>query len=229
MRLLDCGCGQGTITVGLAETVAPGEVVGIDADPEQVVRAQAHAESVGLKNARFEVGDAYALSFPDASFDAVFANQLLVWVARPSDVLKEIRRVLKPGGVVGVQTLDPSIWALHPSTPLLEQLPPLLVRVWEHLGASFHFGHQQRQALLDAGFSRSEASGGWAGGGTPAALAQFVLPDRSLRMPEFRRASIARGWADEATLDAMATELQAFKARPGAFFAMMRCVAIGWA
>jgi ubiquinone/menaquinone biosynthesis C-methylase UbiE len=229
MRLLDCGCGQGSITVGLAQAVAPGEVVGLDVDPDQVARARAHARDAGVENVSFDTGDAYALPFPDASFDAVFANQLLVWVARPAAVLREFRRVLKPGGVVGLQTLDPSVWVLHPSTPLLDRLPPLLIRVWEHLGASFRFGHQQRQALLDAGFARSEAIGGWAGGGTPATLAQFLLPDRSLRMPEFRQASIAQGWADAATLDTMATELQAFKSQPGAFFAMLRCAAVGWA
>jgi ubiquinone/menaquinone biosynthesis C-methylase UbiE len=74
MRLLDAGCGQGSITIGLADAVAPGEVVGLDRDPEQVERARALAAERGVTNVRFEVGDAYALPFPDASFDAVFAH-----------------------------------------------------------------------------------------------------------------------------------------------------------
>lgn len=83
MSLLDCGCGQGTITLGLAEIVAPGEVVGIDIDPDQIERARALAAERGAKNVRFEVADIYALPFPDGSFDAVFGNQLLLWLSDP--------------------------------------------------------------------------------------------------------------------------------------------------
>lgn len=65
MRLLHCGCGPGAISVDLAETIAPGELVGIDNDPHQVELAQAHAAERGVANARFEVADVYELPFPD--------------------------------------------------------------------------------------------------------------------------------------------------------------------
>jgi SAM-dependent methyltransferase len=54
MRVLDLGCGPGSITLGLAETVAPGEVVGIDSQPSQVAQAQALSAARGVVNARFE-------------------------------------------------------------------------------------------------------------------------------------------------------------------------------
>lgn len=65
MSLLDVGCGPGTITVGLAAKVAPGQVVGIDVGASEVAKAAEHANSLGLKNTRFEVGDATALKFKD--------------------------------------------------------------------------------------------------------------------------------------------------------------------
>src|SRR4051812_32455800 len=65
MRLLDCGCGQGTITVGLAELVTPGEVVGVDVDVVQIERARNHAREQGADNVRFEQADAYTLPYPD--------------------------------------------------------------------------------------------------------------------------------------------------------------------
>src|SRR5437870_3093703 len=65
MRLLDCGSGPGSITLDLAETVAPGEVVGIDLQPWQVELARALAIERGVGNVRFEVGDIYHLPFPD--------------------------------------------------------------------------------------------------------------------------------------------------------------------
>src|SRR5919202_1984497 len=69
-RVLDVGCGPGSITVGLAEAVAPGEVIGVDAEPLQIERAEALAEGRALANLRFEVANAYELPYPDASFDA---------------------------------------------------------------------------------------------------------------------------------------------------------------
>ncbi len=58
MRLLDVGCGPGTVTVGLADAVAPGGVVGIDHDAVHIEMARALARTAGLANVRFEIGDA---------------------------------------------------------------------------------------------------------------------------------------------------------------------------
>jgi ubiquinone/menaquinone biosynthesis C-methylase UbiE len=57
MHVLDCGCGPGSITIGLAEVVAPGEVVGIDIEPSQITFARTHAAQQGRTNIRFEVGN----------------------------------------------------------------------------------------------------------------------------------------------------------------------------
>lgn len=61
MRLLDCGCGPGTITIGLAAAVAPGEVVGIDLEAAQINLAQTQAAQANVTNARFEVANVYEL------------------------------------------------------------------------------------------------------------------------------------------------------------------------
>src|SRR5215831_13844206 len=55
MRVLDLGCGPGSITLGLAEAVAPGEAIGVDLQPSQVAQAQALSVAWGVTNARFEV------------------------------------------------------------------------------------------------------------------------------------------------------------------------------
>jgi ubiquinone/menaquinone biosynthesis C-methylase UbiE len=106
MRLLDVGCGPGSITIGFARVLTPGEVMGLDREPSAVEAARALVSDRHLVNLRFEVGMAEALPFPDASFTAVFAHTLLEHVPDPSRVLREMRRVLAPGGVIGVRDGD---------------------------------------------------------------------------------------------------------------------------
>jgi trans-aconitate methyltransferase len=87
-RILDLGCGDGTLTLDLVASGA--EVTGIDASPSQIKAAQDR----GL-NARQM--DAAALTF-EATFDAVFSNAALHWMKDAGAVLKGAARALRPGG-----------------------------------------------------------------------------------------------------------------------------------
>ena len=75
-RVLDAGCGPGTITLGLAGAVAPGQVVGIDIEDSQFGAAREEARRQRL-DIEFHKASVYALPFPEASFDAVFSHALL--------------------------------------------------------------------------------------------------------------------------------------------------------
>ena len=136
MRLLDCGCGPGSITLGLAAVVAPGQVLGIDRERRQVERARSLAADQGQANTCFILGDLCVLPFPGTSFDAVFAHNVLEHLSDPLNTLKEMRHVLKPGGVVGVRDPDYGAGFWVPSTPLLEETSRLLLRVREQNGGS---------------------------------------------------------------------------------------------
>lgn len=87
-RILDLGCGDGVLTVKLAERGC--KVVGIDASPEMIDAAR----SLGL-DAR--VMDSNALAF-EQEFDAVFSNAALHWMKDPEAVIASVWRALKPGG-----------------------------------------------------------------------------------------------------------------------------------
>ena len=108
MSLLDCGCGPGAITLGLAEAVAPGEVVGVDLEPGMVEQASAFAKERLVGNVRFQVGDINELPFPGDSFDAAYTSSVLEHLADPVRALQELYRVLKPAGLVAVISTD---WA----------------------------------------------------------------------------------------------------------------------
>jgi SAM-dependent methyltransferase len=117
LTLLDVGCGPGTITVDLARRLAPGHVVGVDASAEIVKQAAALAQDEAVHNATFQPGDVYALDFPDDSFDIVHTHQVLQHVANPIAAIREIRRVLKPGGLFAARDVDYGGVAWYPELP----------------------------------------------------------------------------------------------------------------
>ncbi|BDI23180.1 methyltransferase domain-containing protein [Herbiconiux sp. L3-i23] len=112
LELLDVGSGPGTITVDFAERVAPGDVVGVDAAEVIVEQARSLATERGITNARFIVGDAYALPLDDDSVDIAHAHQVLQHLADPVAVLTEMARVVRPGGLIAARDVDygGSIW-----------------------------------------------------------------------------------------------------------------------
>lgn len=117
MRLLDAGCGPGTVTAGLARAVSPGEVIGLDAAPGVLEHAWAHASEEAVDNVRFVAGDVYRLDFAEAEFDVVYANQLLQHLTDPVRAIVEMRRVLKPGGLLAVRDADYATMSPHPKFP----------------------------------------------------------------------------------------------------------------
>lgn len=117
MRVLDVGCGPGTITGDLAAAVGPdGEVLGVDASAEVVQLAAADSTAT---NVRFEVQDAMRLDLPDGAFDVVHAHQVLQHLPDPVGALREMRRVTRPGGLVAARDADYAAMTWHPQPAAL--------------------------------------------------------------------------------------------------------------
>lgn len=117
--LLDCGCGPGSITCGLARHVAPGTVVGIDASPAQVERAAAQAAEAKLDNVSFQTASVYDLPFAAGRFEAVFAHALFQHLADPNRATREMCRVLAPGGIIALRSPDWGALLVAPRTQAL--------------------------------------------------------------------------------------------------------------
>lgn len=158
MRLLDMGCGPGTITLDLAGVVAPGEVVGIDIGESEIRRARTEAAERGITNVRFEVADAYAIPFEDDSFDAVFSQAMLEHLQRPEDALKEMHRVLRAGGVIGLRAGTADGLVFGPMTSALELGGRVFRGLWRHNGGDPEFARQQLRVVCEAGFSNPRFS-----------------------------------------------------------------------
>ena len=118
IKVLDVGCGPGSLTVDIAKHIQPGgKVTAIENVPEPLEGARRLAEQEGVE-VTFEVADAMQLPYPDDEFDLVFAHQVLQHVARPIDMLKEMKRVVKPGtGVVACRESTTPVSNLTRSLP----------------------------------------------------------------------------------------------------------------
>ena len=108
-RVLDVGTGDGTYAIEAARR--GGDVTGLDSDPAMLGAARARAREGGVSLALHE-GRAEALPFANASFDVVLAITVLCFVSDPHAVVKEIARVLAPGGKLVLGELARfSVWA----------------------------------------------------------------------------------------------------------------------
>jgi len=99
-RWIEVACGPGLISRAMAPRV--GSVEGVDLTPAMVEKARAEAAAAGVGNVGFAVGDATALDLPDDSFDGAVTRFSLHHIPAPVRVLEEMRRVVRPGGLVVV-------------------------------------------------------------------------------------------------------------------------------
>ncbi len=227
MRVLDVGCGPGTITLGLAEAVAPGEVIGVDLQEGLVERARGLAAQRGVSNVRFERADAYELPFPDGSFDAALAHRVVMHLADPVRGLREVRRVLRRAGVLGLCDVDVATTVRWPTTPEFEQFLELRMRAFHLQGTDGRIGRKHRQLVLEAGFDRTETRTVTEGGGSPDTThqyARFLLAT----LDGIGRIALERGWLDQVGLDAIVTDIKHWAERPDAVAFVVSCETVGW-
>src|ERR1700753_3282735 len=121
LDLLDIGSGPGTITAGLAELVAPGQVTAVEVTEAPRAYTRAEIERRGTQNVSLAVGDVHGLQLPPGSFDVVHAHQVLQHVADPVAALREMMRVTRPGGLVAVRDGDYSGFTWYPELPGLDR------------------------------------------------------------------------------------------------------------
>jgi ubiquinone/menaquinone biosynthesis C-methylase UbiE len=227
MRLLDVGCGPGSITRGFAERLAPGEVVGVDLSRETLAAAREDATARGLTNLTYLDGSVYDLPCPDASFDAVYAHQVLQHLREPGAALVEMLRVLRPGGLVGIRDVDWGTVSYWPLDPWIDRFIETHFSTWYKNGGEPRMGRQLK-ALFNAApltdvqvtasvwcYTTTEETTEWG-----ESYAQ-----RLLTSPMGGRA-VEYGFATRADLEAMAAAFRAWAAHPDAFWAFTQVAAL---
>jgi SAM-dependent methyltransferase len=157
-RVLDVGCGPGTITVDLAARVPSGSVIGLDAADGVLATARDEASRRGQDNVSFSPGNVYQLDFPDGAFDVVHAHQVLQHLSDPVAALTEMRRVCRPGGLVAARDGDYGGMFWYPASPGLDEWQALYRAVARGLGGEPDAGRHVLAWARAAGFSEVTAS-----------------------------------------------------------------------
>lgn len=205
MSLLDCGCGPGTITLGLAKQVAPGNVVGLDLDSSRVEAAQRRAGEAEAANVRFETGNVLDLPFADESFDAVFCNMLLMHLPDSQAALGEMVRVLRPGGICALSETDHHGQICAPSDSDYDDFQEFYEYAQAARGADYYIGERLKGMVIEAGcsvllvsaenrvFFTTEEIARWQGlssqfldGAEAQRLARLRYEDAESRIPRWR-------------------------------------------
>lgn len=228
MHVLDCGCGPGGISVTLAAQVPRGRVVGIDVEDGQLDMGRREAQHRGIGNVEFQHASIYALPFADGTFDAVLVHAVLYHLAEPMKALRELWRVLKPGGVIGLRDADFDGDVYYPVHEDVDRFWKLTVRVIEQSGGDARFGRKQRRLLREAGFRDVVASASSDAFGTTEMTAGFSRYFGVVFLNQHRERILKEQWATEAELTAMQNALLAWGSDPDAFYSRCRCEAVGW-
>lgn len=225
MKLLDCGCGPGTITLGLAELISPGTVTGIDREISQIQIARENAAKQSISNAEFIQGSIYDLPFSDNSFDAVFSHALFEHLQEPAKALQEINRVLKPGGKVGVRSPDWGEFSIAPLTPELNDAIEFYKFLHQQNGGNPYMGRNLGAKLQESGFRDIQVSSSYERYKSLNSIAEY-LALRIEASANLDRA-VEKGWTDERSIAVMAAAWRQWSQHPEGCFAQAWSEAIG--
>jgi ubiquinone/menaquinone biosynthesis C-methylase UbiE len=153
MRVADFGCGVGAVTRMLAEMVGPsGEVLGIDANAAQLAQAGDVCAAAGCANVSFLRADACATGLPRGCFDLVYCRFLLLHLPDPAACVREMRALLRPGGILVVEDGDLATAQSLPPTAL-NAFADLFSRLGPRRGLNYSLANELYHLVKAAGFS----------------------------------------------------------------------------
>lgn len=227
LRFLDCGCGPGTLTIGFAEQVAPGETIGIDRETSQTDPVAETARNAGVANLTFARGDVYALPYPDASFDVTFASALLGSVKDAERVVREMVRVLKPGGIIALKEFDNEGDMIWPRSPLIDLSIEHYQRLRIENGHEQSAGRRLKEFLTDNGCDVDYVHALYDEHSTPAQLDYYVRRNEMVLHEVLGPQYYERGWTTPDEMTGCIEEWRRFAKNPAALYFAAWVEAIG--
>ena len=220
LRLLDFGCGPGTISVGLAKAVAPGEMHGVDIDEAQIERARSVAASQGQDNAIFHVGDVTDLEFEDNFFDVAHCRSVLMHVPDTAAALSEVKRVLKPGGIIACREMICESSFTHPDFGIMRRSWDMFEDLVAADDGHPQMGKDMKRHILEAGFANVRMAASFSVYNSPVEIAAIHrLASQWLLSAETVEVALKYGASSEKLVSDLKAAYDKWKEEPGAFFA----------
>lgn len=225
--ILDCGCGKGSITLGIAANRPGARVVGCDIGAKVLEEAGQDAIGAGLTNASFQVGSIYDLPFPDQSFDAIIAHAVFQHLARPEAALSELDRVLRPGGVIGLRDDDRGSMVLAPEIDGMDRA--FEVMDWFMLDSSGDpfAGRKHRDRLHRLGYIDIIGSATCEADGTPQSTRHRGDMAAAAFRGKLGRRAVEAGICSEEECERLAVACETWGNHPAAFDCITWCEAVG--
>lgn len=228
-EVLDVGCGGGSITLGLADRVC--SIVGVDLSDEGFEEADDYARKHGIRNIEFRTGNVYGLDFPDDSFDACLCHSVVETLDRPGDALLEVKRILKPGGALGVADVEYGGFIVAgPQADYLRHSVTIREKIWflRKIGDPYR-GRELRGLLNRAGFNDVVATSKYICYGTDDRVKSFGIRQSEYYEGEgFAVQAVKHGLATREELKAMNEAWIEWSESPGSYAAFAWGRAIGF-
>ncbi len=222
LRLLDFGCGSGTISVGLAKAIAPGEMHGVDMEESLIELARSVAVSQGQDNAIFHVGDVTDLKFEDDFFDVAHCSTVLMYVPDTAAVLSEVKRVLKPGGIIACRELICDSGFAHPDFGIMRRSWDMFADLLAADDGHPQMGKDMKSHILEAGFDDVRMNASFSVYSYPEELASIHrLVTQWLLSPEVSEAAMKYGASSTKLVNDLQVAYDRWKEHPGALFSFV--------
>ena len=114
MKAIDLACGPGITSNAIAQLIPNGEVLGVDISQELINVAKANNQKNPADNLLFQTGNVYELDLKENSFDFAYSRFLFQHLAHPVQALKNVLRILKPGGIYCIADVDDGWLMVYP-------------------------------------------------------------------------------------------------------------------
>jgi SAM-dependent methyltransferase len=154
-RCVDVGCGAlGALRV-LSRKVGPsGQVLGVDVDSKLLSAAEQFVAAEKLTNVELKKLDVFAAELPAESFDCVHVRFMFAPLGRADELLRQLVRITKRGGMIVVQEPDSASWDFEPSDEAWRQLKHEILHAFRLGGGDFDAGRKLWRQFAEAGFQR---------------------------------------------------------------------------
>lgn len=158
MRVADLGCGVGQVTADMAELVGrTGHVVGVDVSQDQLDQADRLCQDREIRNVSWVAASAFATGLPSASFDLVYCRYLLLHLVDPDAALREMHRLLRPGGVLVCEDGDLTSAGSEPASAL-DLFAELFGALAPSRRVDYALGQRLYHLVRDTGFAGAQVT-----------------------------------------------------------------------